>query len=103
MINSASKVQIYKSIIRPTVTYGCETWTMTVAEQNCLLVFERRVRRKIYGPTQDIDGTWRIKTNEELETLIKKENIVRFIKSQRLRWVAHVIRMDTTRTIEKIK
>ena len=76
---------------------------MTVAEQNCLLVFERRVRRKIYGPTQDIDGTWRIKTNEELESLIKKENIVRFIKSQRLRWVAHVIRMDTTRTIKKIK
>ena len=40
---------------------------------NRLLVFERRVLRKIYGPTQDIDGTWRIKTNEELETLIKKK------------------------------
>jgi hypothetical protein len=39
---------------------------------------------KIYGPTQDNDGKWRIKTNEELEILIKKENIVRFIKSQRL-------------------
>jgi hypothetical protein len=37
----------------------------------------------LYGPTQDNDGTWRIKTNEELETLIKKEIIVRFIKSQR--------------------
>ena len=76
---------------------------MTVTEQKRLLVFERMVLRKIYGQTQDIDGTWRIKTNEELESLIKKENIVRFIKSQRLRWVAHVIRMDTTRTIKKIK
>jgi hypothetical protein len=57
---------------------------MTVTEQNRLQVFERRVLRKIYGPTLDKDGTWRIKKNEELENLIKKENIVRFIKSQRL-------------------
>jgi hypothetical protein len=70
---------------------------MTVTEQNRLRVFERRVLRKIYGPTLDKDGTWRIKTNEELENLIKKKNIVTFIKSQRLRWVAHVIRMDTRR------
>jgi hypothetical protein len=73
---------------------------MTVTEQNRLLVFERRVLRKIYGLTLDSDGTWRIKTNEELEILIKK-NIVRFIKSQRLRWAAQVIRMDTTRTVKK--
>ena len=71
---------------------------MTVTEQNRLLIFERRVLRKIYGPTQDNDGTWRIKTNEELEILIKKETIVRFIKSQRLRWAAHVIKMDKIRS-----
>jgi hypothetical protein len=41
------------------------------------------------------------KTNEELEIIIKK-NIVRFIKSQVLRWAAHVIRMDTTRIIRKV-
>jgi len=64
--------KIYKSIVRPTVTYGCETWAMTVTEQNRLLVFEKRVLRKMYGPTLDNDGTWRIKTNEELEILIKK-------------------------------
>ena len=58
--------------------------------------------RKIYGPTLDNDGTWRIKTNEELEKLIRKKNIERFIKSQRLRWAAHVIRMDTTRTVKKL-
>ena len=69
-LNAASKLEIYKSITRPTVTYGCETWGMTVTEQNRLLVFERRVLRKIYGPTLDNDGTWRVKTNEELEILI---------------------------------
>jgi hypothetical protein len=46
---------------------------MTVTEQNRLLVFERRVLRKIYGTTLDNDGTWRIKTNEELEILILKK------------------------------
>jgi hypothetical protein len=49
---------------------------MTVIEQNRLLVFERRVLRKIYGPTQENDGTWRIKTNEEQENLIKKKKIL---------------------------
>jgi hypothetical protein len=73
---------------------------MTVTEQNRLLVFERRVHRKIYGPTLDNDGTWRIKTNKELEIIILK-NIVTFIKSQRLRWAAHVIRMDKTRIVKK--
>jgi hypothetical protein len=76
-LNAASKLQIYKSIIRPTATYGCETWAVTVIEQPRLLVFDRRVLRKIYGPTQEKDGTWRIKTNEELENLIKeKKNIL---------------------------
>ena len=52
---------------------------------------------------QDNDGAWRIKTNEELDNLIKKKHIVRFIKSQcRLRWAAHVMRIDTTRTVRKL-
>jgi len=58
------------------------TWAMTVTEQNRLLIFERRVLRKIYGPTQDNDATWRMQTNEELEILIEKKNIVRITKSQ---------------------
>jgi hypothetical protein len=101
-LNSAIKLQIYEFIIRPAVTYGCETWTMSVTEQSRLLVFERRFLRKMYRPAQDTDGTWKIKTNAELETLIKKENIVRFIKSQRLQWAAHIIRMDPLRTVKKL-
>ena len=41
-------------------------------------------------------------TNEELEILIKKETLVRFVKSQRLRWAAHVIRVDTIKTVKKL-
>ena len=54
-LNAASKLQIYKSTIGPIVTYGCETWAMTVTDQNGLLVFEKRVLRKFYGPIQDND------------------------------------------------
>jgi len=53
---------------------------MTVTEQNRLLVFKRRVLRKIYGPTLDNDGTWRIETNEELEILIKKKKYFKIYK-----------------------
>ena len=53
---------------------------MAVTKQNRLLVFERRVLRKIYGPTQDNDGAWRIKTNEELENLIKKKKYCKIYK-----------------------
>jgi hypothetical protein len=71
-LNAASKLQIYKSIVRPIVSYGCETWALAVTEQNRLLIFERRVLREIFGPTQVNVGTRRLKTNEELEILIKK-------------------------------
>jgi hypothetical protein len=93
---------MYKTIIRPTVTYGSETWVLTASDENKLNISERKILRKIYGPTQNPDGSWRIKTNEELRHDMKQESIVKFIKSQRLRWAAHVMRMEKTRTTRKI-
>ena len=61
-------------------------------------IFERKILRKIYGPTQNPDGSWRIKTNEELKHKMKEEDIAKFIKSQRLRRAAYVMRMEETRT-----
>ena len=66
-----------------------------------LLVFERRILRRIFGPTKE-NQIWRIKTNEELEKLIKHKNIVNYIKAQRLSWFGHVQRMSDTRTVKKI-
>jgi len=72
---------VYKGVWNKIVSSNMvETWAMTVTEQNRLLVFERRVLRKIYGPTLDIDETWRIKTNEELEILIKKKKYCKIYK-----------------------
>ena len=46
--------------------------------------------------------TWRIKPNEELDKLIKYENIFNYIKAQRLSWFGHIQRMPDTRTAKKI-
>ena len=49
------------------------------------MIFERKILRKIFGPTKEPNGLWRIKNNEELDELIQRKNVTRFIKSQRLK------------------
>lgn len=98
-----TKINIYKTIIRPVVMYGCETWTLTVANEERLRVFERRVLRKIYGPTVDATtGRYRTRTNRELEDLYGEPNIVREIKSKRLQWAGHVRRLPDNRTVRLV-
>jgi hypothetical protein len=59
--------------------------------------------RKIFGPTRSDHGNWRIKTNQEINELIKVLNITGFIKMQRLRWLGHVERMADDNNVKKIK
>jgi len=66
------------------VVYRSESWVLTENIKQKLLVFERKILRRIFGPIQKADGKWRLKTNEELENAIRYENIVRHIKSKRL-------------------
>jgi hypothetical protein len=71
------KVKIYKTIILPVVFYGCETWTLTVREEQKLRVFENRVLRGIFGPERDeVTGGWRKLHNEELHNLYSSPNFV---------------------------
>jgi hypothetical protein len=58
-------------------------------EERVLAGFERKILRKIYGPVKE-NELWRIRRNGELENIIKGEIIVRFIKSQRIRWLGHI-------------
>jgi hypothetical protein len=99
-LNKSSKLKIYKSLIRPVVTYGCEAWALTNRDEKHLRTFERRILRKIFGPVQNKDGSWRIIMNYELNKLIEKADIVRFIKSRRIAWLGHVMRMDDKRILE---
>jgi hypothetical protein len=66
-----------------------------------LMTWERKILRKIYGPTYE-NGHWRIKINSELESKYKSRDIVSVIKVRRLEWLGHIIRMNETRTVKKM-
>jgi hypothetical protein len=96
-------VKLYKTIILPVVLYGCETCYLTVREEHRLTVFENRVLRRIFGPKRDeVMGEWRKLHNEELHNLYSSPDIIRQVKSRRMRWVGHVARMGEERKVWKV-
>jgi hypothetical protein len=94
------KVKIYKTMILPVALYGSETWSLTLKEEHSLRVFENRVLRRISGPRRDeVTGGWTKSHNEELHILYSSPNIIRQIKSRRMRWAGHVARMGEERNV----
>jgi hypothetical protein len=79
IVSRAAKLQLCKTLNRPVVTYGAETWTLTVTEENILRIFERKIIRKIYGPVME-NNSWRTRYNEEISKLLKGEDIVKIHK-----------------------
>jgi transcription termination factor 2 len=72
-------------------------------EERRLTVFENRVLRRIFGPKRDeVTGEWSKLHNEELNDLYSSPNIVRMIKSRRMRWAGHVARMEERRRVYRI-
>jgi hypothetical protein len=83
--------------------FGCETWSLTLREENRLRVFESRVLRRIFGPKRDLEtGGWRKLHNEELHNLYSSPSIIRVVKSRRMRWARHVARMGEKRSACRI-
>jgi hypothetical protein len=90
-------------IILPFVLYGCETWSLTLREEHRLREFENRVLRKIFGPKRDgVTGEWRRLHNEELYAMYSSPNIIRMMKSRRMRWAGHVALMEDRRVTCRI-
>ena len=80
-----------------------ETWSLTLRDERKLRAFENMVLRRIFGPRRDeVTGEWRISHNEELNDLYSSPNIVRVIKSRRMRWAGHVARMGEERGVYRV-
>jgi hypothetical protein len=89
-----------QTTIPPVVLYGRETWSLTLREEHRLRVFENRILRRIFGPKSDeVTGEWRKLHNEELHNLNPSPDIIRQIKSKRMRWAGHVARMGDERKV----
>jgi hypothetical protein len=88
------KIKVYKTVILPVVMYGCGTWSLTLREEQRLRIFENRMLRRIFGPKREEDGSWRKLHNDEFHNLYSSPNIVRVIKSRRMKWAGHVAHME---------
>jgi hypothetical protein len=103
LLSKNLEIKIYRTIILPVVSYGCETWSLTLREKRRPSVFENRVLRRVFGPKRDeVTVEWRNLHNEELNDLYFLPNIVRVVKSRRMRWAVHVARMEENRVVHRV-
>jgi len=103
LLSENVKIKIYRTIILSIVLYGCEIWSLTLRETRRMRVFENRVLRRIFGPKRDeVIGKWRKLRSEELNALYSSPNIVRMIKSRKMRWAAIVARIGERRWVYRV-
>ena len=101
LVTKHSKLKLYRSVARPIVTYASETWVLKDSSIQKLMIFERKILRKIFGPRRE-NQLWRVKTNDELDELINHQNIINHIKALWLSWFGHIQRMSDSTNVKKI-
>jgi hypothetical protein len=97
------KIKIYKIIISPIFSYGCETWCLTLRQEHRLWVFEKRMLRRTSEEKRDESlGDWRKLHNEELRNLRSPPSIMKLMKTRRMRWPGHVACTETKKNAYRI-
>ncbi|CAG9828643.1 unnamed protein product [Diabrotica balteata] len=100
-IQRRTKIIIYKTLLRPVLTYGAETWTLTQKDERLLGIFKRKILCKIFEAI-NVQGQWRRRYKFELYQLFDEPDGITFIKTQRLRLAGHIIRMPENTTAKKL-
>jgi sorting nexin-29 len=100
-LSRATKFLLYKTLIRPVLTYSAECWATTKNDERQLDIFERKVLRRICGPVCD-GGNWRIRYNHEIYNLYGDVPVTKYVKVCRLRWLGHLARMEDDLPAKKV-
>lgn len=95
-LSRKAKFRLYKTVLRPTALYGCETWVLNKKNQERLLRWERRIIRRITGGKKTERGYER-RSNKEIYEIYKEPTIDKIIKARRLQWLGHIERMEEGR------
>jgi hypothetical protein len=74
---------------------------MKKENENILRRFERKIIRRIFGPVRQ-GREWRTRNDEEIDNIIRKKDIVRFVKATKISWVGHVERMEDSRMPKRV-
>jgi hypothetical protein len=92
LLSRKTKMQFYKTVIRPGLTYASETWTSTKNDTRMMEGFEREVLRRKVGPVNE-NGRWR-RRYKELYSVYKEPMVTDIVRSARLRWTGHAVTMS---------
>jgi len=102
-ISKKLKLRLKNTIIDKMLTYASETWKLTKRDRKQMNVFERKVYRRILGPVYDNEKkNWRILTNKEIDTRVKKPTVTKTIRLNRLHWFGHIQRVEENRIPKRV-
>jgi hypothetical protein len=102
LLSKNIKIKIYRTIILPVVSCGCDTWSLTFKEEQRLRIFKNKVLRRVFGSKRnEITGEWRILHYGELYALYSTPNI-QVIKSKRLKYTGHTAYIGESRGAHRV-
>ena len=88
-ISRRTKVRLYKTLVKPVLMYGCETWKMNKSDENKIDVFHSRCLRRIFK----IRWQERI-TNKEVLKMAEMENLSEGVRKRRWKFIGHIMRKE---------